>query len=58
MYRISYTGLYYSNDTNLQKKEDLVLKVQSQADHAWIEQVLMKELGVVPENQIKVHFKN
>ena len=39
-------------------KEDLSLKISSQSDPSWIEQVLMKELGVVPDNQIKVHFKN
>ncbi len=41
----------------LAQKEDLLLRINSQSDPAWIEMVLMKELGVVPEGQIKVHFK-
>ena len=41
----------------LAQKEDLLLKINSQSDPAWIEMVLMKELGVVPEGQLKVHFK-
>jgi len=39
------------------KKQELNIKLRSQSDHAFIEMMLMKELGVVPENQIKVHFK-
>jgi hypothetical protein len=41
----------------LTQKDDLQLRLQSQSDPSWIELVLMKELGVVPENKIKVHFK-
>lgn len=40
----------------LQEKEDLMLRLQSQNDPAWIEMILMKELGVAPEGWIKVHF--
>ena len=39
------------------EKDDLKDRMNSQSDSYWIEQVLMKELGVVPEGQIKVHFK-
>jgi len=38
------------------QKEELNLKLNSQSDPAWIEQVLMKEVGLVPEGQIKIHF--
>jgi len=41
----------------LQEREELVLKTQSQNDPAWIEMVLMRDLGVVPEGWLKVHFK-
>lgn len=41
----------------LQTKEDLELKLASQNDPAWIEMVLIRELGVVPEGFLKVHFK-
>ncbi len=40
-----------------QIQEDLLLQIASQSDPAWIEMVLMRELGVVPEGFLKVHFK-
>ena len=39
------------------KNEDLNLQIQSQSDHEWIELVLMKGLGLVPEGQSKVYFQ-
>lgn len=39
------------------EKEELLLKIASQSDPAWIEMVLMRDLGVVPEGWLKVHFK-
>ena len=41
----------------LQEREDLLLQINSQSDPAWIELVLMKGLGVVPEGQKKIYFK-
>lgn len=41
----------------LQKREDLQLRIASQTDPAWIEMILMRDLGVVPEGFLKVHFK-
>jgi hypothetical protein len=41
----------------LQKREDLQLRIASQNDPAWIEMILMRDLGVVPEGFLKVHFK-
>ncbi len=41
----------------LREKEDLLLRIESQTDPEWIRMILMKKLGVVPEGQIKVHFK-
>lgn len=41
----------------LQEKEQLALKIASQSDPAWIEMILMRDLGVVPEGYLKVHFK-
>lgn len=40
----------------LDEKEYLELKIASQDDPAWIEMVLMRDLGVVPEGYLKVHF--
>ena len=39
------------------EKEHLQLKIASQSDPAWIEMILMRDLGVVPEGFLKVHFK-
>ncbi|NGX44753.1 MAG: hypothetical protein KR126chlam5_01061 [Candidatus Anoxychlamydiales bacterium] len=56
--KAKYNNLLAQKNQDAAKKEDLSLKLLSQSDPSWIEQVLMKELGVVPENKIKVHFKN
>jgi hypothetical protein len=37
--------------------QDLLLQVNSQSDPAWVELVLMKGLGLVPEGKTKVLFK-
>jgi hypothetical protein len=39
-----------------QKRDELQLRLQSKNDPAWIEMILMRELGVVPEGWVKVHF--
>lgn len=41
----------------MHEKEELLLRMQSQNDPAWIEMVLMREVGVVPEGWLKVHFR-
>jgi hypothetical protein len=41
----------------LHAKDELSLQIESQEDPLWIERVLIKKLGVVPEGQIKVRFK-
>jgi hypothetical protein len=40
------------------ENKELLLQINSQSDSAWIEKVLMRELGVVPEGKLKVHFTN
>jgi hypothetical protein len=40
-----------------QERDELNVRLQSESDPAWIEMILMKELGVVPEGWTKVHFK-
>jgi hypothetical protein len=42
---------------SLQRHEELALRIGSQNDPAWIEMILMRDLGVVPEGFLKVHFK-
>lgn len=40
----------------LNERDDLMLRLQSESDPAWIEMMLMKELGVVPEGWVKIRF--
>jgi hypothetical protein len=40
-----------------QEQEELLQQIESQSDPAWIELVLLREVGVVPEGFLKVHFK-
>lgn len=40
-----------------EEKEDLVLQLQSQQDPEWIELVLKRSLGLIPEGQTKVYFE-
>lgn len=42
----------------LATQEELILKIASQSDPAWIEMILMRDLGVIPEGWLKVHFRN
>jgi hypothetical protein len=39
------------------EREDLLLQTRSQSDPSWIQMILMKALGVVPEGQVKVYFE-
>jgi len=62
-------NLYYRNllerfetlkkekENALLEQEELLLQVNSQKEPAWVEMVLKRNLGVVPEGQIKVYFK-
>jgi hypothetical protein len=40
----------------LAEQEELLLQIQSQSDPAWVEMVLKRNLGLVPEGQTKVYF--
>ena len=40
----------------LARHEELSLQIQSQSDPAWVEMVLKRNLGMVPEGQTKVYF--
>jgi len=41
---------------SLLERESLRLQIDSQSDPSWIEMILMRDLGVVPEGWLKVHF--
>ena len=51
------TELRVEKDRALKLREELELKIGSNADPAWIELVLLREVGVVPEGYLKVHFR-
>jgi hypothetical protein len=40
----------------LAEQEELLLQIQSQSDPAWVEMILKRNLGLVPEGQTKVYF--
>jgi len=42
---------------SLSLQEDLLLRISSRNDPAYLELALMRGLGVVPEGQVKVHFE-
>lgn len=37
-------------------QKELLLQIQSQSDPAWVEMCLKRNLGLVPEGQVKVYF--
>jgi hypothetical protein len=41
----------------IEKREDLLLQINSQSDPAWTEMLLKKHLGMVPYGQTKVYFE-
>lgn len=51
-------ALEYEKVLAVEEQEMLLLRISSQSDPCWIEMMLMRALGVVPEGQVKVHFQN
>jgi len=51
-----YTHLLEEKAEADQRFEDLTLQINSQSDPAWIQLMLMKGLGLVPDGQQKVFF--
>ena len=52
-----FLELERDKEVALRQREDLLLQINSQSDPAWIQLMLMKGLGVVPEGHLKVYFK-
>ena len=50
--------LQHEKNLALLQQEELLLQIQSQSDPAWVELVLKRNLGMVPEGQTKVYFQN
>ena len=44
-------------ERSLEEREDLVLQINSRNDKDWMEMILKKKLGVVPEGQMKIYFR-
>jgi predicted ferric reductase len=53
---IRLRGLEREKEMALVERQDLLLQIDSQADPAWVEMVLKRNLGLVPEGQRKVYF--
>lgn len=51
-----YEELQIKERALLSQQESLHRQINSQSDPAWVELVLMRELGLVPEGQTKVLF--
>ncbi len=51
------TALLEEKERAMKIQEKLLLTINSQSDPAWIELVLFRELGLVPEGAAKVWFK-
>lgn len=49
--------LKVAKDVALKEQEELRIRINSESDPAWVELILMKSLGVLPEGQQKVFFK-
>ena len=55
---LQYTELIKKKKYLISQQEDLNRQINSQSDPDWVELVLMKGLGLVPEGQKKVLFTN
>lgn len=53
-----FNSLKAEEEKAFKKRDQLLLQINSESDSAWIELVLMKGLGLVPEGQTKVYFKD
>jgi len=54
--REQYIDLQKEKNTALALQKNLKVQINSQSDPDWIELTLIKKLGVVPEDQVKVFF--
>lgn len=55
--KLCLAQLGQEKQTAFKTMEELELSVSSQEDPAWIEMVLMRDLGMVPDGWLKVHFQ-
>ena len=55
--KIRYETLMKEKHKALSKRNDLKQQIESQNDPLWIEQTLMRGLGLVPDGQKKIIFR-
>ena len=55
--RSRFDEIFMKKKNLLQQKEELNVRKEAYKDPFWIEQLLIKELGVVPKGYIKIFFK-
>jgi hypothetical protein len=48
--------LHFKKENVIEENSELKCRISCHDDPTWIEQVLIKELGVMPEGKVKVHF--
>lgn len=53
---VQYRDLMEEKEKALKINADYLLQINSQSDQDWVELTLMKVLGLVPEEQVKVFF--
>ena len=53
-----YLELLAVKEAALREQQELTMQINSQSDPAWVELVLMRCLGLVPEGQKKILFRD
>jgi hypothetical protein len=52
-----FAAILQEKEAAASEYEDLLLQIRAQNDPDWVELVLMRRLGLVPEGQTKVYFE-
>lgn len=55
--KVRYETLMSAKQKALSERNDLTQQIESQNDPLWIEQTLMRGLGLVPDGQKKIIFR-
>lgn len=55
--KVRYEHLHKEREQAVTLRQDLRRQIESQSDPLWIEQTLMRGLGLVPEGQKKIIFQ-
>lgn len=55
--QVALAHLEAKRESSLRELSNLKLRLNSLDDPEWVQMILMRELGVVPEGQVKIVFK-